>query len=97
MATKILTTALLVLLFLGSGSVYAEKFKYEKLKPADPPCLFLLDEDTGQPTGNAVNPPCDLGGTVVNAGDIADPVLRAKFGKPKAAETERPRAAPRRQ
>jgi len=85
MATKLFMTTLLVLLLSGSGSVHAEKFQYELLKPADPPCLFLMDEDTGSPTGNAVNPPCDLGGTIVNPGDTADPVLRAKYGKPKTA------------
>lgn len=56
-------------------------FKYRKLKPADPPCLFLLDENTGDPTGNPVNPPCQLGQTSVNPGDNVSPKLRKQFGK----------------
>jgi glycerol uptake facilitator-like aquaporin len=81
MASKLLTATLLVLLLLGSNSTHAERRKLEKLKPADPPCLFLLDEETGDPTGTAMNPPCDLGGTVVNPGDTVDPILRKKYGK----------------
>jgi glycerol uptake facilitator-like aquaporin len=81
MATKLLTATVLVLLFLGSTSTHAERRKLEKLKAADPPCLFLLNEETGEPTGTAMNPPCDLGGTVVNPGDTVDPILRKKYGK----------------
>jgi len=84
MATKLLAATLLVLLFLGSGSAYAERRKLEKLKAADPPCLFLLDEETGDPTGTAMNPPCDLGGTIVNPGDTVDPILRKKYGRSQA-------------
>lgn len=95
MATKLLTATFLALLLLASSAIYADEFKYKKLKPADPPCLFLLDEDTGQPTGNAVNPPCVLGSTVVNPGDTTNPALRAKFGKAKAETSEASRAVAR--
>ena len=69
----------------ASLSIAEGGFKYKKLDPADPPCLFLLDENSGEPTGDPVNPPCELGGTVVNPGDSVDPVARIKFGR--AAQT----------
>jgi hypothetical protein len=97
MKTKLLTATFLSLLLLGSASTYADEFKYKKLKPADPPCLFLLDEDTGQPTGNAVNPPCVLGITPVSPGDSPDPALVAKFGKAKTEVNEAVKAVARKQ
>jgi hypothetical protein len=92
--TRLLIMTLLVMPLLISSLANADEFKYRKLKPADPPCLFLLDEDTGQPTGNAVNPPCVLGSTVVNPGDTVDPILRKKYGQTQAAGNTGP--APRR-
>jgi len=53
MKTLIILAALLL-----STSAFADRVKFEKLTPADGPCLYLLDENTGEPTGNAVNPPC---------------------------------------
>ena len=82
MTNKLLVAGSLATLLLASAAANAEGgFKYRKLKPADPPCLFLLDENTAQPTGDPVNPPCELGGTVVNPGDNVNPGLRAKHGK----------------
>ena len=82
MTDRVLVAVSLAGLLLASAAAHAEEgFKYRKLKPADPPCLFLLDENTGNPTGDPVNPPCELGGTVVNPGDNVDPGLRAKHGK----------------
>ncbi|MDQ7050684.1 MAG: hypothetical protein Q9M92_14565 [Enterobacterales bacterium] len=59
----------------------AEKHKYPKLKPADPPCLFLLDENTGQATGNPVNAPCELGSITIKPGQKVNPMLRKKYGE----------------
>ncbi len=81
MTNRLLIIGSLATLVLASAASADEGFKYRKLKLADPPCLFLLDENTGQPTGNPVNPPCELGGTVVNPGDNVNPGLRAKHGK----------------
>jgi len=53
MKTFIILTAVLL-----STAALADRVKFEKLTPADGPCLYLLDENTGEPTGNAVNPPC---------------------------------------
>jgi hypothetical protein len=82
MTNKLLVTCSLAMVLLASTAANAEDgFKYRKLKPADPPCLFLLDENTGQPTGNAVNPPCVLGSQTVQPGDNVSDEARAKFGK----------------
>jgi hypothetical protein len=82
MANKLLITGSLAALLLASTAANAEEgFKYRKLKPADPPCLFLLDENTGQPTGNPVNPPCVLGNQNVQPGDNVSASDRARFGK----------------
>ena len=82
MAGKFLGATLITVLILGLGVAQAEeRKKFEKLPMADGPCLFLLDEDTGEPTGNAVNPPCELGQVHVNPGDDVNPALRAQYGK----------------
>jgi len=73
-----------LLLALASSFAFqasAERHKYPKLKPADPPCLFLLDENTGEPTGNAVNAPCELGSIVIKPGQKVNPMLRKKYGE----------------
>ncbi len=72
---------LLLSLSLSSAAFAEGGFKYRKLKPADPPCLFLLDEDTGQPTGDPVNPPCTLGNVSVKPGQKVNPALRKKYGQ----------------
>ncbi len=91
MVKNLLATASLMLVFSLSNSAHAEKHKYPILKPAPPPCLFLVDEETGEPVGNAMNPPCELGSTIVNPGDPVDPVKRAQFGKTRPASTEDPK------
>jgi len=79
MKNKIL---LLLISVSFSGALLAEGgFKYRKLKPADPPCLFLLDENTGQPTGNPMNTPCTLGSVTVKPGQKVNPAFRKKYGK----------------
>ncbi len=73
-----------LLLALSSSLMFqasAEKHKYPKLKPADPPCLFLLDENTGQATGNPVNAPCELGSANIKKGQKVNPMLRKKYGE----------------
>ncbi len=81
MSNKAIYLALLALTASISFSASAEKHKYPKLKPADPPCLFLLDENTGEPTGNAVNAPCELGKAKIKPGQKVNPMLRKKYGE----------------
>lgn len=82
MTNKVLIAGSLAALLLASTAVQAEGgFKYRKLKPDDPPCLFLLDENTGQPTGDPMNTPCTLGNSTVNPGGNVNPADRAKYGK----------------
>jgi len=79
MKTKLLI--ILVSISLSGMALAKDGFKYRKLKPADPPCLFLLDENTGQPTGNPVNTPCTLGSVTVKPGQSVSPALRKKYGQ----------------
>jgi len=82
MTNKVLIAGSLAALLLASTAVQAEGgFKYRKLKPDDPPCLFLLDENTGQPTGDPMNTPCTLGNSTVSPGGNVNPADRAKYGK----------------
>ncbi|MEH6549409.1 MAG: hypothetical protein V7711_14810 [Pseudomonadales bacterium] len=78
MTKKSISAVLIIFLALGSSVIFAEKYKYPKLKPADPPCLYLLD-DEGNETGVAGNPPCDSraaanpgGGATTDAGTATD-------------------------
>jgi hypothetical protein len=77
----LITGSLAALLFTSMAANAEEGFKYRKLKPADPPCLFLLDENTGNPTGDPVNPPCVLGNSTVNPGDNVSAGDRLRYGK----------------
>ncbi len=70
----------LMTLFSTTGFSF-EKHKYPILKAAPPPCLFFVDEDTGELTGNASNPPCELGNITVHPGDTVNPRLRKQYGK----------------
>lgn len=82
MTSRLLVTGSLAALLFASMAANAEEgFKYRKLKPADPPCLFLLDENTGQPTGDPVNTPCVLGNSTVNPGDNVSAGDRLRYGK----------------
>jgi len=74
MKTLIILTALLL-----STSALADRVKFEKLTPADGPCLYLLDENTGEPTGNAVNPPCTEDGAAAPT-QIDPPSLKLDAG-----------------
>ena len=72
MTHKILNTTIAVSLALGvslaATTGFAEGKKFELLKPAEGPCLYLLD-DEGNDTSTIANAPCDAGGTIVNPGD----------------------------
>ncbi len=82
MTGKFAAISLVLTLLAGIGSSLAEeRKKMELLDPADGPCLFLLDEDLNE-TGSPVNPPCELGTIVVNAGDPINAEDREKFGLP---------------
>ena len=92
MANKLLAGLLFVVLIAVLNTGFAEKRKYPKLKPAEGPCLFLLD-DEGNETNVVANPPCDMGGTIVNPGDNVNPAQienykkAEKAGKTKAKPT----------
>ena len=88
MANKLLAGLLLVVLIAVFNTGFAEKRKYPKLKAAEGPCLFLLD-DEGNETNVIANPPCDLGGTIVNPGDSVDPAHIEQYKKaPKSGGTK---------
>ena len=82
MVNKLLAGLLFVVLIVVFNTGFAEKRKYPKLKPAEGPCLFLLDDD-GNETNVVANPPCDMGGTIVNPGDDVDPVQIENYKKAK--------------
>ncbi len=82
MTGKFAAISLVLTLVAGIGTSLAEeRKKMELLDPADGPCLFLLDEDLNE-IGSPVNPPCDLGTIVVNAGDPISAEDRQKYGQP---------------
>ncbi|MDA0338718.1 MAG: hypothetical protein O2910_02595 [Proteobacteria bacterium] len=57
-----------------TGAAQAEQHHYPKLTPADPPCLFLMDEN-GNSTGNAVNAPCTQSAATGKELDKSSPML----------------------
>ena len=87
MKSQVMLLVALVML-VGSATGYAERPKMQKLKAADPPCLFLMDEESGELVGDAVNPPCDLGGASVNEGDEVAPSRRQEFGQTRTMRPE---------
>jgi len=81
MTIRFIGSVLILLLILSfSTGIAGDRKKFEYLPP-DRPCMFFLDEETGEPTGDPANPPCDLHTTRVNPGDKVDPELRKKYGK----------------
>jgi len=91
MTNKVLAGLLFVVLIAVFNTGFAEKRKYPKLKPAEGPCLFLLD-DEGNATNVVANPPCDLGGTIVNPGDTVDPAQIENYKKAKKASKSKAKA-----
>lgn len=81
MLNKIFSMMFLLLTSSIAFQAMAERNVYPKLKPSDPPCLFLLDVNTGQPTGNPVNAPCELGSIAVKAGQTVSSSLRKQYGE----------------
>lgn len=69
-------TAAMIGTILMVGVAKAEQHTYPTLKPADPPCLHLLDETTGQPTGAPVNQPCTQSKAPIKRLDKASPKLQ---------------------
>ena len=92
MVNKLLAGLLFVVLIVVFNTGFAEKRKYPKLKPAEGPCLFLLDDD-GNETNVVANPPCDMGGTIVNPGDDVDPVQIENYKKAKKADQTKAKSA----
>jgi len=82
-----LSISLIVVFMMISSLTFAEKYKYPKLKPADPPCLYLLD-DEGNETSTVANPPCDQGGTIVTPGNVEGPAQKDKPDDTPSAERE---------
>jgi hypothetical protein len=72
MIHKAVSTTIAASLALGicltASTGFAERKKFELLKPADGPCLYFLD-DEGNDTSTIANAPCDANGTIVNPGD----------------------------
>lgn len=82
MTGKLIVASLATIVALSASFANAEeRKKMELLDPADGPCLFLLDENLNE-YGDPVNPPCDLGGVIVNPGDPINAADRRKYGKP---------------
>jgi hypothetical protein len=81
MTFRLISASLVLLLILGASTSFAVDRKKLELLPPDRPCFFLLDEETGEPTGDPVFTPCDLDKRVIQKGDFVDPKLRKKYGK----------------
>ena len=79
-----------LLLILASTTGFAEDSKENTPLPAAKPCMFFADMNTGEPTGEPANAPCDLDTTRINPGDTVDPKLRKKYGKVFKQQSEQP-------
>ncbi len=92
--TSKMTAALAIGLALGIASTgaTAEGKKMQLLKPADAPCLYLLD-DEGNETSTIANAPCSVNGTVVNPGDPNTAPTRATNAMGDSRAATRPRDA----
>jgi hypothetical protein len=75
-------------LILVSARGFAEDSKKPEPLTAEKPCIFFADMETGEPTGEPANAPCDLDTTRINPGDTVDPKLRKKYGKVFAPQSE---------
>ena len=73
-------TAAIAVTAAMTGGAQAENHHYPKLKPADPPCLYLMDEN-GNPTGAATNAPCTQSSAKGRELDKSTPMLAKELDK----------------
>jgi hypothetical protein len=81
MTFRFISASLVLLLTLGASTSFAVDRKKLEILPPHRPCFYLLDEETGEPTGDPVFTPCDLDKRTIQEGDLVDPKLRKKYGK----------------
>jgi len=79
-----------LLLILVSTTGFADDSKENTTLPPAKPCMFFADMNTGEPTGEPANAPCDLDTTRISPGDPVDPELRKKYGKVFKQPSEQP-------
>lgn len=79
-----------LLLILVSTTGFADDSKKTAPLTAEKPCMFFADMNTGEPTGEPANAPCDLDAARINPGDTVDPKLRKKYGKVFEPQAEDP-------